>query len=838
MAISEQNNIVQEFFLTNKFGDRYLFSLNHNTLNLAGAAHLHQNRLHQILTQKNSLCIIIGSDSGTLLPFLAAAQNASGSQFLILEPPDVFARIQNEYAHITLPAHVHFGSADNLSEISDLLDISRYFYAGEVLILKSIAAEYGFLDEYHELFFSVQNYCNHQHWAISAKLQGAAFIHAQLDNLADNVISSSCLHGIFAGKTAVLLAGGPSLDDMLPWVIARRHTLLVLAVSRISRRLLEVGLVPDFVFSIDPHRVSFDVSVEMLRFWQQSIFIHSFHVSPLLLGQWRGKSIFLGCRFPWQTSLNEPSLPMPGPTVANVALSVATEMGFDRIILAGLDLCRSRDGYTHATGSNERAAGPQLAATCVQVETNGGWMAETTSDFFTAIGTISAQAQLARQKNCILINPAEGAARIEGIEHVRLQDITVKETTPLSCTLLLDSLPQSSAAARRKDLELVYQELVRAKGQLLRMKKLTREALNCNEGLFGRQGKRQDFKYKIRMDKIEKTLNTRYAPFSTFVKNYAAHDLLKMTKLGVADREWSDQEIEEAAQIYYANYDKAIHQLIRVIDKAKEKITRRKEEDAVSPDLQHLAAGWERDEIPGRALVWLDRHNMAEADIPPEHQDAFAQVLHANEAQFATTLVSAHMQRSIAFASLQGLRSKLQSYFKKQDKNALHNIQSSLEKSTHPEAKKHYLLCSGLIAELEGNVDRALEQYQLLFEVEDEVFLEDALLRITSISLARGDYDNSLLALETLSKISYTYGTQYADLLRLTGQGKKSLDVYLDYLEQIPGDTTTMLKTGKLFGDMKVIEGARAMFQHVLMLDPDNRAARHHLEELEHSLQP
>ena len=60
-----------EVFLTNTFGDRYLFSVNHNTLNQLGAAHLHRERFSEHLKKTNTLFIVIGSDSGTLLPFLA-----------------------------------------------------------------------------------------------------------------------------------------------------------------------------------------------------------------------------------------------------------------------------------------------------------------------------------------------------------------------------------------------------------------------------------------------------------------------------------------------------------------------------------------------------------------------------------------------------------------------------------------------------------------------------------------------------------------------------------------------------------------------------------------------
>lgn len=833
MDIPLLNKRDNEPFLTNQFGDQYLYSLNHNTLNQLGAARVHRKRMESHCAKENTLFIVIGTDSGTLLSFLAAEDIAAGTQFILLEPASAYTAIHTELAELTLPPHLHFSQDDQFNELAKRVGINRYFWAGEVVLVKSIAAEYGFLTEYHDLFLTIQNACKQQQWLISMKLQGQPFVHAQLRNLADNVIPSSFLKNTCQGRTAILLAGGPSLDEILPWVAAHRSSLVVLAVSRISRRLLEVGLKPDLLFSIDPHQVSFEVSVEMLHFWQDALFIHAYHVSPLLLGQWRGKSVYLGHRFPWNSPLNQPSLPTSGPTVSNVALTVAMEMGFSRILLAGLDLCHSKAGFTHAAGSNERLAGPQLATASLQVPTNGGWMAETTSDFYSAIDIIRLQALQAKEKNIAIINPAAGAACIEGVEYIPLEAISLEKAPPRNEQKLATTLqiPTLSAKERASDLQAAIKELARAKGQLIKIQKLAQEALRCNEGLFGRKGKRQDFGYKLKMDKIEATLNHTHTDLSTLVKQYAAYDLLQMTKLGTDDQEWTDEEIEKSAETYYTNYKKAAAKLIRQIDQTKKQLQFRLEETSASPDLPHLFSTWMTDRLPGRLFHFLDAHPLNDE----ERQQWQAEIKALDEqytAQFTSQTQSAHMQRSRDLASLQGLQGKLQLYFQKKDGKTLAQIKSALETHSDPEATRFLHLCCGLIAELEGDLDQASQSYQQLFDEQDEIFLEIALQRVAALSLARNDNDNSVAALEMLSRISPAYLVQYGDLRRLLGHSQQALTAYLDYLEKAPKDIPVMLKAAGYFSELNIPEGAREMYQHVLNHDPQNPTAQKGLARL------
>lgn len=100
----------------------------------------------------------------------------------------------------------------------------------------------------------------------------SGFVNAQLLNLADNRHSIHHLYGQFKGGVVILLAGGPSLDQAIDWVKANRQRITVAAVARVSARLKQEGIDPDFIAAVDPNEISFDNSKHLLEHYEQSTF--------------------------------------------------------------------------------------------------------------------------------------------------------------------------------------------------------------------------------------------------------------------------------------------------------------------------------------------------------------------------------------------------------------------------------------------------------------------------------------------------------------------------------------------------------------------------------------
>ncbi|MFK7776839.1 MAG: DUF115 domain-containing protein, partial [Gimesia sp.] len=494
MALAQ--NLSSEAFLTNKYGDRYLYSINRSVFNHSGSQSVYHSQFPEILGKEDFLYIVIGTDSGLLLKYIKTKTIPDGSRVLCIELPEILLRLKNEGLLKNLDERITCISLAEFAQVEadSSFKMTEYFTLGNIDLLMSLAVSDAFTPEYRELSWDVQQMLDQKNWAISSTLGSEAFIKTQLMNVAENRFSAACFNNIFAGKAAVLLGGGPSLDKFLPWLQNNREKVVVLAVSRISRRLLEVGLSPDFVFSVDPQKISFEVSKEMLQFDKGTVFIHCYHVSPHLLSQWQGHSFYSGALFPWKTDLNiAANFPHPGPTVTNTAFATAVEMGFSQIILAGVDLCFDSTGNSHAKGSCERTAGPQFSQQQYWVKTNCGDDAVTTHAMGHAVSVFGIQAELALERGCKTYNFSLDAAEIPNVEYSSVDDLKIGALGSGVLEKVLKNLSEETQVLRISHYKVVIAELLRVKTKFQQIKNLVNDALKFNDGLFGRKGMKADF---------------------------------------------------------------------------------------------------------------------------------------------------------------------------------------------------------------------------------------------------------------------------------------------------------------------------------------------------------
>ena len=812
-------------FLTNRFGDRYLYEVNRNAFNQVGSEAVFHKHFGKSLLRENHLYLLVGTDSGLLLRHLLKKGLPEGSRYIFVELPSVLSALRQDGLLEDLPEQVAVIEVHELPEKASAFQFQSYVYLESGELHDSLAAIDGHLASYHELSELSLSWMKQESFRISASIGVASFMVRQLENLGENLLPAALLKGTFQGRTAVLLAGGPSLDEILPWVKANRDNLVILAVSRISRQLLTEELVPHFIVSVDPQEISFEISREMLHLHEKSIFVHAFHVSPLLLGQWQGRSFYIGSLFPWATPLNRSNFEGSGPTVTNCALTLALELGCSQIVLAGVDLCFSKHGFTHAAGSNESQAGPLLGATTLQVETNAGGKAYTASGYYNATAVLSSQAEYAHARGCRIVNPAPGAARMANIEHIALEMIEVPKLDEAPGAVALNLIPDENSFSRVEHYQSVLKELSRAEKKLKLLLSLAKEALFCNDGLFGRKGKKADFKYKLRMDKIENRINTELADFAPCVKKYGIRGLLKTTRTD-QNQEWTNREIERAGRIYYEAYRDSAKDLIGLVQKAMVRLQARLEEEKPSPDVSLLVAQWRKDRQPGRFLVWKKRR-LASADGIPVEFSSHEALLDAEFNQLIKGSETAQWEKINTSRRVALARSKALTLFQRNDCDGLRLLLESLER--HPDRENAIALSAlvqGYLAELAQKPDLALEAYHSLIGETFTPLVEDALRRIASLCLGQGNIEMALMALECLANAAISYKPQYADLLKITGNLQEAADVFTDYLEMVPNDLAVLLKLGQLYRTMGHEDTAQQVFQMVLEQEPANQAAQ------------
>jgi hypothetical protein len=815
-------------FLTNSFGERYLHAVNRATFNKFGAPAVFRQHFGGGLWNEDTLNIIVGTDSGLLVEHVNNHGVPPGGRFIFIEPPELLSVVRARFAEGELDKRIALCTPDDWKKIAQEFELQNYLYVEKLRLLLSVGAADAFYPSYRDLYRLVKSHLDSWIWMLRGQLGSATFIDCQLQNLAENHTPAIGLRDAFIGKTALILAGGPSLDAILPWARRHRDELVILAVSRISRRLLREELVPHLLFSIDPTALSFDISKEMLELDPRVIFVNAYHVHPPLLGQWRGRHLYLGERFPWPCQLNEPNIAVSGPTVTNTALGLAVEMGFAQIILGGVDLCHSPEGFSHAAGSNEHQAGPLLGHVGQWVETNGGRVAETEESLAQAVHDIGRQALLARNRGCRIVNPAPDAARIPNVDHVPLDGIVLDPLPQPVETILDAALPARDERAIRRDLDRVLDELTRVVRELGEIKKLALEGLECNDGLFGRDNRDADFRHKVRMDKIENKLDRSYKDLTPLVKNFGIYKFLRIVRPD-RDKEWSDQEIETTGRVYYESYRDGAQAMLDAVENARRRVRSRRDELAATPDFTALVAQWRTDRQPGRARVWRDRHPERYAALDSAARQQFDALIRDYEQRLHAT-DTAHMARCRKQADLGKIQSKAALLFHHRDRDGLERMRSGLDKQSGDDAVPYRRLVEGYLAELDERFDDAINAYA---QIGEGPLVEDVLLRISSLALHLERFDDAMLALDCLAALTPLYMPMYAEMLNLSGNPNAAAEVYAAYLERVPEDLTAMMKLAKLYTDQGVREGARWAYQHILEQDPDNAAVRVLLAELD-----
>ncbi|MGB9577814.1 MAG: motility associated factor glycosyltransferase family protein, partial [Halothiobacillaceae bacterium] len=708
----------QESFVQNAFGDRYLYSVNRHAFDRFGALQTFEQVFQTTFRENDTLYIIAGSDSGLLYEYVHTLPRPSGSRYLFVELPDTHALLLKEGRCQHDDAAIRCTEVSRWMEEASALQLQEYLYLDSVKVVLSMAAQDQHHPGYTELAWELKEELDKLRWQTVVQLGDESFIICQLQNAADNMQAAQVLCQAFAGRTAVLLAGGPSLDELLPWVVQHRDKLAVLAVSRIAARLMEVGITPDFIFSVDPTELSYDISKPMLMLDARTTLIHQYHIAPRLLAQWPHRALYLGELLPWSSKLN-PSNPLnaPGPTVTNTTLQIAFEMGFRTIILGGVDLCFTQEGYTHALGSNERAAGPRFDLTHLEVETYAGHKASTTPDFATAIDILGKQARYLSSKGVVLINPSPGAARIEAIQHIRQDELPIPiESIDVPATLAR-VLPATHEKQRLAHYRALEREFSRIRHELEIIHSLIKEALYINDSMFNpNSGQIESSGLKKKLDRIEKTLSKKHSHLSMIVRRMGLRSLLRAMRPFIDYETMSAEDTKAIGHDYYTAYLSGTERLMELLKEAERRLKLRIREEDADVSLAEIADGWHHDNIPGRIRVWIQRHSERAMTLSPEDQ-ALRETLEQEFAQDLARKQTLHMQRAQAHADLGAARIRARQLFSRRKTDALKRLLTALKKHhDHARGRPFILLVKGYVHELEGNMDSALEAYTQVLE--------------------------------------------------------------------------------------------------------------------------
>lgn len=180
-------------------------------------------------------------------------------------------------------------------------------------------------------------------------------IENMLANL-DEIISNpgiKLLYNKFAGKPAIVVATGPSLNKNKHLLKGLENKALIVAADASLRVLIDMGVKPHLVTSLE--RIMGTVKL-LEGFEKQEVENVYLAACPVVRNEmyqsYPGPRIIVYRDFDHFKWLGiERGILKIQLSAGNMAFKVAEAMGCDPIILIGQDLAFSRDGRTHATGS-------------------------------------------------------------------------------------------------------------------------------------------------------------------------------------------------------------------------------------------------------------------------------------------------------------------------------------------------------------------------------------------------------------------------------------------------------------------------------------------------------
>jgi hypothetical protein len=163
------------------------------------------------------------------------------------------------------------------------------------------------------------------------------------------------LFGVFKGIPALVVAAGPSLADVIPYIAQHRHRMVVLCVGRVLSHLVyRAGVMPDLAITGDGQQYVVKHFVDKPR--MVPVVASSF-TEPALV-ETLDRVFFMeveSMNLPkWiRSKVGELGEVFPGGNVSTAAMAIAEAMGCNPILTAGLDLSYPDDGKTHIAGKTQ-----------------------------------------------------------------------------------------------------------------------------------------------------------------------------------------------------------------------------------------------------------------------------------------------------------------------------------------------------------------------------------------------------------------------------------------------------------------------------------------------------
>jgi len=805
--------------ITNPYGETYFPEVNGNIFASSSSSTVFGRYFKETFKKTDTLYVIGGSDSG-LLPFFLAEhfkESREGRKFIFLDFKAVFEDIDIS----ELPDWVECYPADFPMGLLSQTEV-EYMASGKMALIKSLAIiDAKYQDVYGQFLAYLDDEYRKLMFAENVTSVTRSFVDAQLMNVHRNIKPIKLLRGKLKKRDVLMIGGGPSLDDSIDWIKTNAGKFIIFAAARTASRLLNEGIEPDFLVSVDPHDLSFDNSKRMLEFEQNTILMNCHHINPKLLNQWPLNSVYFGPSLPWGKS--EENSSSPGPTVIHSALHQAVFMGAENVYLTGVDLC-FYNGQTHASGSAESEIGKLGVKHLTQVETYSGEMAETDQAFSSGVDTLAwlVKGYETHSPDCSVYNLSQNAAKVEGVDYKDKLDV------PVDSLATKFELMQDMNEILRVDLKTMQAH------QKSRLKLFQKKRLHLKEAIkLAEQGLKLTEKYNDdnpdsdKLIKVKIKLDKKLGDMGEMLYHYGLDYFRDAFRPVEDETKMSESEISLTLVSYFNGMKKSCGDFIARLEKSIKVLKNRVEEFQVDSSPTALLPSWLNNFEIGRYRIWQHYHpNTLLTNEDQAALDQAAEVLQKNIHHVDTKQAQLLKDRSLSPAELHG---KAMKGYDKQDIGTLKEIQTQLEKLVSFEGLQLKILVTGMLADLEGLNDEALASYK---QVTFKPFKLFTLKRILNYAMKANQQEQVLICLEGLCEFSIEYMLPYADYLALLGQDEFAYNVVDAFSKKSPEHFSGLLKLAEFALKVgKQPEAVKAL-QDAEILEPNNPQVKQMIELL------
>ncbi|MBE0470911.1 MAG: DUF115 domain-containing protein [Methyloprofundus sp.] len=812
----------------NAFGEQFFTEINHHAFLNQSSETVFKNYFANLLNETEQLFIIVGTDSGLLYQFVKNQPLKPHIKFVFIELSDVIQKLKLSVVDDVKGVQV-------VAEEFDFLTLHEQYetfvYRKKYKLIKSLAvmdAEPS--SAYEKLWQNVEARFSAFNREVLVSQRSSQFEDARLYNAADNIFPVNSIKNHLKGATAIVLGGGPTLDDAINWVKNNQQDLVIFAAARVARRLVTEGIVPDFFVSVDPHDVSFDNSKGIFAFEKTAVLINGYHVNPKLLSQWAGLSCYMGLKYGWKNTRYQENIEPVGPTVINTAVHVATYLGCSNIILSGVDFCFAK-GRSHESSSDEAKTASHISRkTHIKVVTNAGHFESTGPTLANARVALERQAKFYQKENSNtkLYSSGLDSAKVEGVEY--LDTSAIDFLNPVTKHRLAD-LKQVLTISSQQRLDYARLTLDELQQQSKAFKVITRvadEGLDWVPKLYKQKGAEPKFKVMNKVQKLRKKVNRLVGEDGDLLLSYQGENFADTYTPVEQDLPLDSDVVTTQLNGFFQGVKQSTQQFEALILKAIERVQLRIDELEGKVALSELFKAWQTWDEFGRVKLWLNWHSGK--SLTQDEQALLRQAQQAFQQEIEKTDTKQFQNLKRSAQNLETLVRKATDGFNQADSSQLDALlQHAAQLEAADQKRDLGYLIQGMQAELQQNEQQAIEFFKQIEQPDLKLL---ALKRILNFAMQAQRYEEALATLENLCLFSLDYMVIYSDLLALLGNESMAIEVLKMYLSKNPDNISAYIKLAQRQINVSANQEAQASLQKVLAVDPDNQTALHLLKSL------